>query len=85
MKSKSRYKNQDLVNSAHEAILREIKPGDVINQIGHANWWQLWYIVANRAIRCHQRKLFGKASFLDKFPYPRIYRIQPKYVKIEKK
>jgi hypothetical protein len=56
------YKDPKLVNASCEAILKVIKPGDVINQVGERKWWQFWLAVTYAAIRWHQKKLFGKDS-----------------------
>ena len=43
--------------------LKEIlKPGDVVNTIGHPKWFQVWFRVPCWAIQRHQRKLFGENS-----------------------
>jgi hypothetical protein len=54
------YKNRKLVNAASQAILKIIKPGDVVNQVGDRTWWQFWLAVTYTAIQWHQKKLFGK-------------------------
>ena len=56
------YKDRKSVNASCEAILKVIKPGDVVNQVGERKWWQFWLAVTYAAIRWHQKKLFGKNS-----------------------
>jgi len=56
------YRERKSVNSACEAILKLIKPGDVVNQVGKHSWWQFWLAITYGAIRWHQKKLFGKDS-----------------------
>jgi len=56
------YKDRKAVDAASQAILKLIKPGDVVNQVGRNKWWQLWLTITSTAIRCHQKKLFGKDS-----------------------
>jgi hypothetical protein len=62
MPAKQNYSNRKLVNTACEAILKVIKPGDIVNQVGERKWWQFWLAVTYAAIRWHQKKLFGKDS-----------------------
>ncbi len=62
MGSVQNYTDQNLVESACREIGAVIKPGDVVNQVGHSKWWQIWYVAANKAIQWHQKRLFGKSS-----------------------
>lgn len=56
------YDDPKVVKAACEEILKVIKPGDVINQVGERKWWEFWLAVTYVAIRSHQKKLFGKDS-----------------------
>lgn len=56
------YNDRKVVNAACEAILKVIKPGDVVNQVGERKGWEFWLVVTYAAIRWHQKKLFGKDS-----------------------
>lgn len=60
MSATPNYEDHKLVNSACEAILKVIKPGDVVNQVGDRKWWQFWLAITYEAIRAYQKKLFGK-------------------------
>ena len=62
MSAPQNYKNRELVNSACEAILGVIEPGDVVNQVGDRKWWQFWLAIVYASIRRHQKKLFGRKS-----------------------
>jgi hypothetical protein len=62
MSATQNYKDRKLVNSAFEAILKLIKPGDVVNQVGEHKWWQFWLAITHAGIQWHQKKLFGKKS-----------------------
>lgn len=62
MSAKQNYKDRKLVNLTCEAILKFIKPGDVVNQVGTHKWWEFWSAIAHAGIRWHQKKLFGKNS-----------------------
>lgn len=62
MGSKKKYQDKALVESAYNAILDFIRPGDVVNQSGDYEWWQFWYAIGYWFIRKFQKKLFGKES-----------------------
>lgn len=59
---KNRNENGQEIRKACEAILRVIRPGDVINQYGDFQWWQVWLVIGSRAIQWYQRWLFGRHS-----------------------
>ncbi len=56
-------KNKANIQSACDALLQVLKPGDVVNQVsmGH-HWWEFWLTLAELAIRHYQKSLFGKNS-----------------------
>jgi hypothetical protein len=54
------YKDTKKVRQAYEEILKVIKPGDVVNQLGDASWYEVWSHAAHWAIRQYQKSLFGK-------------------------
>lgn len=62
MSTKEKYKNRKLVDSACDSILKIIKPGDVVNQVGDFHWWQFWLAIGSFTIQRHQKALFGKDS-----------------------
>ncbi len=59
---KSRKENGHEKRKACEAILRVIRPGDVINQYGDFKWWQFWLMIGSKVIQWYQRWLFGRNS-----------------------
>lgn len=56
----SDYSNTAKVRHAYEEILKVIKPGDVVNQTGHARWYEIWLHFTYWAIRRYQKGLLGK-------------------------
>lgn len=56
----SDYKDTKKVRHACEEILKVIKPGDVVNQSGHARWYEFWLHLTYWGIRRYQKSLFGK-------------------------
>lgn len=50
------------IEKACGEILKYIKQGDVVNQIGDFSFWPPWLLIARRAIQQHQKKLFGEKS-----------------------
>ena len=62
MSSKELYKDRQRVETACNAILQVIQPGDVVNQEGDFRWWEFWLAFGSWAIQCHQKKLFGKKA-----------------------
>jgi hypothetical protein len=62
MSSPPTYKNREQVDSACEALLTVVRPGDVVNQVGEHKWWQFWLAFTHDGIQRHQRKLFGRES-----------------------
>lgn len=54
------YKDTNKVRQANEEILQIIKPGDVVNQIGHPCWYEFWLHLAYWGIKRYQKSLFGK-------------------------
>jgi len=62
---------------ACKEIRQIIKPGDVINQIGHASWYDFFSKLAYAAIRWHQKRLLGsKSNYYD--THSMLY-IDPEY------
>ncbi len=62
MNNKDKYKDKKRVDSACENILKMIKPGDVINQVGDFKWYEFWLSIGSKSIQSHQKALFGKES-----------------------
>lgn len=59
--SQTHYNPEDpKIQKATQKILKIIRPGDVVNQANTFPRWQLWMIWPVRAIRRHQKRLFGK-------------------------
>lgn len=56
------YRDRKLVNSAYESILKVIRPGDVVAQVGTHRWWQLSALITHLAIQYYQRRLLGSDS-----------------------
>jgi hypothetical protein len=56
------YDDKKLVKKASEEILAVIKPGDVINQILTAKWYEFWLKIGFWAIQTYQKNLFGSNS-----------------------
>jgi len=55
--------NKEKIQRAADAVLQVLQPGDVINQVNRFPWWAFHYNLAVKAIRIHQRRLFGRKSF----------------------
>jgi len=62
MSTQGRYTDRKKVCDACDEILKVIKAGDVVNQVGDFKWWQVWLAIGSRFIQEHQKKLFGKKS-----------------------
>ena len=62
MSTRQNYKDRKLINSAYESILKFIKPGDIVNQVGEHRGWEFWLAIVHKAIQSYQKKLFGKNS-----------------------
>lgn len=56
------YKDKKLVKQACHDILEVIRPGDVVNQINQAKWYEFWFNVGFWGIQAYQKSLFGKKS-----------------------
>jgi len=46
----------------YEEIKSILRPGDIINQVGHPKWYEFWLSITYGFIKWHQRRLFGKHS-----------------------
>jgi len=60
--SHGKYNDKKLVREACEAILKVVKPGDVINQVGKYYWYELFLRAGYWGIQTYQKELFGKIS-----------------------